>query len=60
MNKWRAVIPQLSTINHQLTNMPAYAVAHLRKVAMGPSIKEYPQRIDATLEPFAGHFLTGI
>jgi uncharacterized protein (DUF1330 family) len=37
--------------------MPAYAVAHLRKVAMGPPIVEYLQRIDATLEPFAGRFL---
>jgi uncharacterized protein (DUF1330 family) len=37
--------------------MPAYAVAHLRNVKMGPPIEEYLQRIDATLEPFAGHFL---
>jgi uncharacterized protein (DUF1330 family) len=37
--------------------MPTYAVAHLRKVAMGPQIVEYLQRIDATLEPFAGRFL---
>jgi uncharacterized protein (DUF1330 family) len=37
--------------------MPAYAVAHLRNVNMGPSIEEYLQRIDATLEPFAGRFL---
>ena len=36
--------------------MPAYAVAHLRNVNMGPSIEEYLQRIDATLEPFAGRF----
>ena len=37
--------------------MPAYAVAHLREVAMGSPIVEYLQRIDATLEPFAGRFL---
>jgi uncharacterized protein (DUF1330 family) len=37
--------------------MSAYAVAHLRSVNMGPAIAEYLQRIDATLEPFAGRFL---
>ena len=37
--------------------MPTYAVAHLRKVTMGPQIVEYLQQIDATLEPFAGRFL---
>jgi uncharacterized protein (DUF1330 family) len=37
--------------------MPAYAVAHLRNVAMGPEIVEYVRRIDATLEPFSGRFL---
>jgi uncharacterized protein (DUF1330 family) len=37
--------------------MPAYAVAHLRNVNMGAAIAEYLQRIDATLEPFAGRFL---
>lgn len=37
--------------------MPTYAVAHLRNVTMGPQIIEYLQRIDATLEPFAGRFL---
>lgn len=36
--------------------MSAYAVAHLRSVAMGPEIAEYLQRIDATLEPFQGAF----
>ena len=40
-----------------LENMPAYAVAHMRTVNMGPSIEEDLQRIDATLEPFAGRFL---
>jgi hypothetical protein len=37
--------------------MPAYAVAHMREVTMGPQIVEYLRRIDATLEPFAGRFL---
>lgn len=37
--------------------MPAYAVAHMRQVTMGPAIVEYLQRIDATLEPFGGRFI---
>src|SRR5690349_5001036 len=37
--------------------MSAYAVARLTDVAMGPEIVEYLKRIDATLEPFNGHFL---
>jgi uncharacterized protein (DUF1330 family) len=37
--------------------MPAYALAHLRSVRMGPEIAEYLRKIDATLEPFGGHFL---
>jgi uncharacterized protein (DUF1330 family) len=37
--------------------MPTYAVAHLRKVTMGPEIVEHLQRIDATLAPFGGRFL---
>jgi hypothetical protein len=37
--------------------MSAYAVAHLRTVALGPEIFEYIARIDATLEPFGGRFL---
>lgn len=37
--------------------MPAYAVAHLRRVTMGPEIAEYLRRIDATLTPFRGRFL---
>jgi len=37
--------------------MPAYAVAHMRRVAMGPAVVEYLQRIDATLAPFGGRFL---
>jgi uncharacterized protein (DUF1330 family) len=37
--------------------MSSYAVAHMHKVAIGPGIVEYLQRIDATLEPFGGRFL---
>ena len=40
--------------------MPAYAVPHLREVAMGPAIVEYLQRIDATLEPFGGRFIVEV
>ncbi len=34
--------------------MTAYAVAHMRRVTMGPAIVEYLERIDATLAPFGG------
>jgi uncharacterized protein (DUF1330 family) len=37
--------------------MPAYAVAHLRKVALGPAIIAYLEQIDATLAPFGGRCL---
>ncbi|HEY2266324.1 MAG TPA: DUF1330 domain-containing protein [Streptosporangiaceae bacterium] len=37
--------------------MSAYAVAHMRRVTMGPPIVEYLERIDATLAPFGGHFI---
>jgi uncharacterized protein (DUF1330 family) len=37
--------------------MPAYAVAHMSQVTMGPAIVEYLERIDATLAPFGGRFL---
>ena len=37
--------------------MSAYAVAHMRHVAMGPPIVEYLEKIDATLAPFGGHFI---
>ena len=37
--------------------MPAYAVAHMRQVTMGPAIVEYLERIDATLASFGGRFL---
>ena len=38
--------------------MPAYAAAHLRSVTMGPGIVEYIRRIDDTLPPFGGRFLS--
>jgi len=37
--------------------MQAYAVAHMRRVTMGPAIVEYLERIDATLAPFGGRFI---
>jgi uncharacterized protein (DUF1330 family) len=37
--------------------MPAYAVARLHDVSMGPQIVEYLRMIDATLAPFGGRFL---
>ncbi|WP_414472463.1 DUF1330 domain-containing protein [Microvirga sp. M2] len=37
--------------------MPAYAVARLHDVAMGPEIVAYLQKIDATLAPFDGRFI---
>ena len=36
---------------------PAYAVAYLREVELGPEIAEYLERIDATLAPYDGRFL---
>lgn len=38
-------------------SVPAYAVAHLRDVALGPAITTYLAGIDATLAPFGGRFL---
>jgi uncharacterized protein (DUF1330 family) len=37
--------------------MPAYVLGHLRKLTINAQIIDYLQRIDATLEPFAGRFL---
>lgn len=37
--------------------MPAYAVAHLHRVDMGPDIAAYLERIEATLAPYGGRFL---
>jgi uncharacterized protein (DUF1330 family) len=37
--------------------VPAYAIASLRTVEVSAEIVDYLQRIDATLEPFAGRFL---
>ncbi|TCH99045.1 DUF1330 domain-containing protein [Roseococcus sp. SYP-B2431] len=37
--------------------MPAYAIAQLNDVQLGPDIADYLMRIDASLEPFQGRFL---
>ena len=37
--------------------MAAYALAHVRRVTIGPAIVEYLQRIDATLARFNGRFV---
>jgi uncharacterized protein (DUF1330 family) len=36
--------------------MSAYAIAHIRSVAMGPAIVDYLEQIDATLAPYEGRF----
>jgi uncharacterized protein (DUF1330 family) len=36
---------------------PAYAIARLWNVRLGPEIATYLQRIDATLQPFGGRFI---
>ena len=36
---------------------PAYAIAYLRDVDLGPEIFQYIERIDATLAPYGGRFL---
>lgn len=38
-------------------NTPAYAVARLRDIRLGPEIEQYLERIDATLAPYDGRFL---
>lgn len=37
--------------------MPAYAIAHMRRVTIGPAIAEYLERIDTTLAPYGGRFI---
>ena len=37
--------------------MSSFAVAHLRSITMGPDLADYLARIDATLEPYSGHFV---
>ena len=37
--------------------MTAYAIAHMRRVTMGPAIVAYLERIDATLAPYGGRFI---
>ena len=41
----------------QSTALPAYAVAHLRRVDFGVEIADYLKRIDATLAPYGGRYL---
>ena len=36
---------------------PAYAIAYLRNVDVGPEIIEYIEKIDATLAPYGGRFI---
>lgn len=36
--------------------MTAYAVAVIRETRFGPEIKQYLQRIDATLAPYSGRY----
>lgn len=47
----------MSTPTMSAPAVPAYAVARLHDVAMGPDIVAYLQGIDATLAPFGGRFL---
>jgi uncharacterized protein (DUF1330 family) len=44
-------------MNRMSTASPAYGVALLQDVRMGPPIVEYLERIDATLAPYGGHFI---
>ena len=37
--------------------MPAYAIANIQSITIGPAIAEYLKRIDATLAPYQGRFL---
>ena len=37
--------------------VPAYALAYLREVDLGPAIVDYLERIDATMAPYGGRFL---
>jgi uncharacterized protein (DUF1330 family) len=37
--------------------MTHYAIANLQNVTVGPDIVEYLERIDATLQPYDGHFI---
>ncbi|WP_445161081.1 DUF1330 domain-containing protein [Mycobacterium sp. Dal123C01] len=37
--------------------MPAFGIAQVRSVTIGPDIARYLQRIDSTLAPFGGRFL---
>jgi uncharacterized protein DUF1330 len=41
----------------RMNSAPAYGVALLRDVKMGPPIVEYLERIDATLGPYSRHVI---
>src|SRR5690606_30121235 len=47
----------LSPVRTKEHAMPAYAVARLNDIVMGPEIVAYLETIDATLAPFGGRFL---
>ena len=37
--------------------MTAYAIAHLRNPQLNADVVDYIDRIQATLDPFGGHFI---
>ena len=37
--------------------VPAYAIAYIRDLDLGPEIVEYIEKIDATLAPYGGRFI---
>jgi uncharacterized protein (DUF1330 family) len=51
------VSPAISAAHPQRTRMPAYAIANIQSITIGPAIAEYLRRIDATLAPYRGRFL---
>jgi uncharacterized protein (DUF1330 family) len=55
MTAHRTPSPDLPTAGTRPT--PGYAVGHLHRVAVGPEIVQYLERIDATLEPFGGRWI---
>ena len=52
-----AVLRRTVDTRRMSTAATAYGVALLEDVRMGPAIVEYLERIDATLEPYGGHFV---
>lgn len=47
---------RIAIVPPEETEMPAFAIAHLHEVRLGPEIFEYLQRIDETLVPYEGRF----